>query len=354
MEPLTRFQEDVLADLLQWIHMRSTLYCRANMSAPWGFRVSHREVASFHIVTGGACWLTVEGFDRPVQVSEGDLVILPHGHAHTMTDHPTSPVTRLEDLVPKQPLGRDGIFYSVGQGATTTLVCGGLQLEDQHTNPLLSLLPACMHVQSQPEHSHAWLPALVDLVKSEVSRNRPASEAVILRLSEILFIQAVRSCLSVAAGSDTNWFRALTDPQIGQSLLLILRQPGEPWSVTSLASHVGLSRSAFSARFRQLVGEPPMQYLTRARLAKAATALRNGPATLVEIAHSIGYDSEVAFSKAFKRSFGMAPGAYRQNGRAMSKSARDDAFDKNHSLNGMARASSPSFEASLPRLRRET
>ena len=97
-----------------------------------------------------------------------------------------------------------------------------------------------------------------------------------------------------------------------------------------------------------------MQYLTRARLAKAATALRNGPATLVEIAHSIGYDSEVAFSKAFKRSFGMAPGAYRQNGRAMSRTAREGAFDENHSLNGTARASSPSFEASLPRQRRET
>ena len=354
MEPLTQFQEDVLADLLQSIHMRSTLYCRAKMSAPWGFRVSHREVASFHIVTGGACWLSVEGFDRPMQVNEGDLVILPHGHAHTMTDHPTSPVTRLEDLVPKQPLGKDGIFYSVGQGATTTLVCGGLQLEDQHTNPLISILPAFMHVKSQPDQSHTWLPALVDLVKSEASRNRPAAETVILRLSEILFIQAVRSCLSVDVDSDTNWFRALKDPQIGQALVLILRQPGEPWSVASLASHVGLSRSAFSARFRQLVGEPPMQYLTRARLAKATAALRTGPATLVEIAHSIGYDSEVAFSKAFKRSVGMAPGAYRQNGRAMNRAARDDAIDKNPLLNGTARASSARPEASPPRRRRET
>src|SRR6266516_6916495 len=118
METLTHFQEDVLGDVLRSIHMRSTLYCRANMSAPWGFRVSHREVASFHIVTGGACWLSVEGFDRLVQVSEGDLVILPHGHAHTMSDHPTSLVTRLEDLEPKQPIGKDGIFYMVGQGAT--------------------------------------------------------------------------------------------------------------------------------------------------------------------------------------------------------------------------------------------
>ncbi len=349
METLTHFQEDVLADLLQSIHMRSTLYCRANMSAPWGFRVSHREVASFHIVTGGACWLSVEGFDRLVQVSEGDLVILPHGHAHTMSDHPTSLVTRLEDLEPKQPIGKDGIFYSVGQGATTTLVCGGLQLEEQHTNPLLSLLPAFMHVKSQPEQSQSWLPSLVDLVKLETSRNRPAAETVILRLSEILFIQAVRSCLSVADGGDTNWFRALKDPQIGQALVLILRRPGEPWSVKSLGSYVGLSRSAFSARFRQLVGEPPMQYLTRARLAKATAALRTGPATLVEIAHSIGYDSEVAFSKAFKRFFGMAPGNYRMN-----RTARDSAFDKNPLLNGMARASSPLFEASPPQRRRET
>jgi AraC-like DNA-binding protein/mannose-6-phosphate isomerase-like protein (cupin superfamily) len=317
MEPLTQFQEDVLADLLQSIHMRSTLYCRAKMSAPWGFRVSNREVASFHIVTRGACWLTVEGFNRPVQISEGDLVILPHGHAHTMTDYPTSPVTRLEDLVPKQPVGKDGIFYSVGQGASTTLVCGGLQLEDHITNPLLSILPACIHIKSQPEQSNSWLPAIVDLVKSEASIHRPAAETVILRLSEILFIQAIRYCLSADADSDTNWFRALKDPQIGQALVLILRQPGEPWSVESLASHVGLSRSAFSARFRQLVGEPPMQYLTRARLAKAAAALRTGPATLFEIAHSIGYDSEVAFSKAFKRYVGMAPGAYRQNGRTI-------------------------------------
>jgi transcriptional regulator GlxA family with amidase domain len=179
-----------------------------------------------------------------------------------------------------------------------------------------------MHLKSQPERSNSWLPALVDLVRSEAIKNRPAAETVILRLSEILFIQAVRSCLSTESDGNANWFRALKDPQIGQALVLILRQPGEPWSVESLASDVGLSRSAFSARFRQLVDEPPMRYLTRARLAKAAAALRNGPATLVEIAHSIGYDSEVAFSKAFKRSFGMAPGAYRQGGRQLSQAGR--------------------------------
>jgi AraC-like DNA-binding protein len=340
MESLTQFQEDVLTDLLQSIHLKSTLYCRAQMRAPWGFRVSHREVASFHIVTGGACWLSIDGFDRPVQVGEGDLVILPHGHAHTMTDHPASPVTRLEDLVPKQPVGRDGIFYSVGHGAVTTLVCGGLQLEDQITNPLISILPTFIHMSSQPEQVNSWLPAIVDLVKSEASINRPAAETVIKRLSEILFIQAIRYCLSTDGEGSVSWFRALKDPQIGQSLVLMLRQPDEPWTVESLASRVGLSRSAFSARFRQLTGEPPMQYLTRARLTKAAAALRGGPATLVEIAQSIGYDSEVAFSKAFKRYFGIAPGAYRQGRRSQTEIGT---LDNNHSLNGRAPRSTGAF-----------
>src|SRR6266567_9229607 len=109
LETLTHFQEDVLGDVLQSIHLHSTLYCRAKMGAPWGFRVSRREVASFHIVTGGTSWLTVEGLDQPVLLTRGDLVILPHGHAHTMTDHPNTPVTMLEDLVLTRPGEKDGI-----------------------------------------------------------------------------------------------------------------------------------------------------------------------------------------------------------------------------------------------------
>ena len=314
-ELLTHFQEDVLADIMQSIRLQSTLYCRANMSAPWGFSVSRREVVSFHVVTGGTCWLTVEGIDKPVLLTEGDLAILPHGHAHTMTDHPGTPVTRLEDLVRKRPREQDGKFYSMVQGAVTTLVCGGLQLEDDTTNPLYSILPAFLHMKSQHGQSNPWLQPIVQLVKAEASVYQPAAEAIITRLSEILFIQAVRAYMSSASEGNAGWFRALKDPQIGQALALIQRQPDEAWTVESLASRVSLSRSAFSAKFKQLVGEPPMQYLTRVRLTKAAALLRTQPATLVEVALSIGYDSEVAFSKAFKRYLGVAPGAYRQGKR---------------------------------------
>ena len=316
MEPLTHFQEDVLADILQSIRLHSTLYCRAKMSAPWGFRVSRRQVASFHIVTGGKCWLTVEGINQPLLLTEGDLVILPHGHAHSMTDHPETPVTRLEDLRPKQPVKEDGIFYSLGQGAVTTLVCGGLQLEDYATNPVYSLLPTFIHMKSQYGQANAWLEAIVKLVKLEASANQPDAETIITRLSEILFIRAVRSYMSVVGDGKTGWFGALKDPQIGQALALIQHRPGDPWTVESLASRVSLSRSAFSAKFKQLVGESPMQYITRVRLTKAAASLRANSATLVEVAASVGYDSEVAFSKAFKRQFGIAPGAYRQGKRS--------------------------------------
>jgi AraC-like DNA-binding protein len=228
-----------------------------------------------------------------------------------MTDHPKSPVTMLEDLKPKQPVAKNGIFYSMGQGAVTTLVCGGLELEDYSTNPLYSILPAFIRMRSNDEYSFPWLQAIVELVRVEASVNRVEAETVITRLSELLFIQAVRAYIRTVGDRNVGWLGALKDPQIGQALALIQHQPGEAWTVGSLACRVSLSRSAFSAKFRQLVGEPPMQYITRVRLTKAAASLRTHPATLVEVATSVGYESEVAFSKAFKRYFGIAPGAYR-------------------------------------------
>jgi AraC-like DNA-binding protein len=259
----------------------------------------------------------VEGIDQPTLLTEGDLVILPHGHAHTLTDQPNSPVTRLEDLTPAHPVEQDGLFYSGGRGAVTTLICGGIQLQDHRTNPLLLMLPAFVHIRSQHGQKMPSLLAVVQLVKAEASANRPEAEAVITRLSEILFIQAARVYLATVSDGDAGWLGALRDPQIGQALALIQRQPDELWTVEALARCVSLSRSAFSAKFRLLVGEPPMQYLTRVRLTKAAALLRTHQATLLEVARSVGYDSEVAFSKAFKRFFGMAPGAYRQGKRPL-------------------------------------
>src|SRR5260370_11799863 len=249
--------------------------------------------------------------EEPVLLTEGDLVILPHGHAHTMTDHPKSPVTMLEDLKPKQSVAKNGIFYSMGQGAVTTLVCGGLELEDYSTNPLYSILPAFIHMRSKDEYSIPWLQASVELVRIEASVNRVEAETVITRLSELLFIQAVRAYIRTIGDRNVGWLGALKDPQIGQALALIQHQPGEAWTVGSLACRVSLSRSAFSAKFRQLVGEPPMQYITRVRLTNAVASLRTHPAPLLQPHTSVLYDSALAFTITSNRFFSIAPGAYR-------------------------------------------
>lgn len=316
MKPLTRLQRDVLGDVLISLHLRSSLYCRAIMRAPWGLSISRRAVASFHVVTAGTGWLSVEGADAPVLLSEGDLVILPHGHAHTLTDQPGTPVIRLEDLEPADAAEVAGVFSGGGGGAVTTLVCGELRFEDYPTHPLFSILPPCMHLRSQHSRSAPPLRTLVRLVRTEASESRLAADMVITRLSEVLFIQAVRAQLDAMSDSAAGWLGALADPQIGQAMALIQRQPEEPWTVESLAGRVGLSRSAFSAKFRRLVGESPMQYITRVRLTRAATLLRTQAAPLTVVATAVGYDSDVAFSKAFKRTFGMAPGAYRRGRRS--------------------------------------
>src|SRR5262249_9295853 len=221
-------------------------------------------------------------------------------------------VSRLEDAAPKQSGAQLRLVSQGGPGAVTTLVCGGFQLEEETTNPLISILPPVLHLSGQQEQAVPSWQAIVQLVQTEASANRLAATMMITRCSELLFLQAVRAYLSSAGDGHVGWYSALKDPQIGQALVFIQRQPGESWTVESLARRVSLSRSAFSAKFTQLVGEPPMQYLTRVRLTKAAALLRTRPATLVEVALSVGYDSEVAFSKTFKRYFGMAPGAYRQ------------------------------------------
>jgi AraC-like DNA-binding protein len=312
MDLLTQFEEDVFADLLRSIHLQSALYCRAHLSAPWGLSVPRRQVAVFHIVTAGTCWLTVEGADKPVFLSTGDLLILPHGHAHAVTDQPTTPVTAFEDFVSRYPPDKYGRVYGGGQGTQSTLVCGEYQLEEYATNPLYTLLPTCLSAGSRQRHADPWIKMIVQLVRIEAQGRQPGAETVITRLSEILFLHVVRDYLSGHGDDQAGWLRALRDPQIGQALALIHQQPEERWTVESLARRVGLSRSALSAKFTKLVGRPPLHYLTDVRLTKAAALLRTQSATVIAAASSVGYDSEVAFSKAFKRRFGAAPGTYRR------------------------------------------
>src|SRR5262249_2204959 len=191
--------------------------------------------------------------------------------------------------------------------------CGGFLLDHPHTNPLLASLPPVLHLSAGRGRSVPWLGATLDWIESEVNARSPGSEAVTTRLCEILFIEALRDHFARSEAAESGWLRALADPAIGPALALIHRQPEARWTVGSLARRLAMSRSSFASKFDSLLGEPPLHYLTRCRLNKAAGLLRTNHAKVAEIAQLVGYESEAAFSKAFKRLFQVGPGEFRRS-----------------------------------------
>jgi AraC-like DNA-binding protein len=308
--------EDVLNDVLSHLHVRGAVYCRSELRAPWAFSVNRRPTGGFHAITDGKAWLEVEGENRKILVSVGDLVVLPHGHAHIMSDRPESLPTPLDEIIAQNPL-EDGIRLKMGgRGPSTVLLCGGFQFEGRSTSPLLRNLPNIIHISGKERRSVNWLRATLRQIDIETKSGQPGAMALIARLSDILFIQAVRAYISSLDGREGNrnngWLRALRDPQIGAAISFIHQQPEHEWKVASLSSKVGMSRSAFSDKFRALVGVPPLKYVAQWRVHKAIWLLRTSDAKIADIAGRVGYDSEVSLSRAFKRFNDTSPGSYRR------------------------------------------
>jgi AraC family transcriptional regulator, alkane utilization regulator len=302
---------DSVSQILRLLRVRSTVYCRSVMHAPWGFGVEAHGNPAFHVVTSGSCWLEIEGEPEQVALQTGDLVIAPTGARHWIRDDPESPAVELEEILAARPSQEHRRLYYGGAGRATELLCGGFGLEGTHAHPILRALPAALRVRAVNGHPVPWLAATLELLNQEMGSDAPGSDEVVSRLAETLLTQALRVALAELAASDEAGVRALSDPQIATAIALIHREPERGWSVGELASETALSRSAFAARFRVLVGESPKRYITRTRLAHAAALLRKTDASLAEIGARAGYASEFSFGKAFKRTFGVAPGTYR-------------------------------------------
>jgi AraC-like DNA-binding protein len=307
---------DVLTDVLETVRVGAACYGRVEAAAPWGIGVdADEEDAKFHVVLSGECWLDVEG-QEPIHLSGGDLVAVPHGHAHTLRDVPGSPIRPLTDLI-TTPSGKcQSSIITGGDGASATLVTGSFHFEDRRNNPLLSVLPPVIVLPGEMSRNVHWLEPTLKFIACEAASGRPGAQTVVSRLADVLFIQIVRGYLATLPPGASGWLGALGDSQIGAALGLIHQSPELDWTVQSLAARVAMSRSAFASRFARLVGEPPLAYVTRWRMQKAAGLLRQSSSTLAEIAERVGYDSEAAFSKAFKRAVGSAPGAYRRAAKA--------------------------------------
>jgi AraC-like DNA-binding protein len=302
---------DALTDVLRTLHLNSRVFSYSELTAPWALELPPSPYAYFHVVERSGGWLRLKDEKEARPIAGGDLIVIPHGGGHIVGSGP-----RVKPLSLKQFVGLaddDGLVKHGGGGPETHLVCGVFEFGNGMDNPLISLLPRLIHVREAREHAGGWLDSTLRQLIYEARFTRPGSQIMVTRLTDLIFVQAVRAWLALQPKDEGGWLGALRDRQIGQALGLIHREPAQNWSVESLADRVSMSRSKFAAKFKRLVRESPLAYLTRLRLNQAAALLVESDLTVSEVAHQIGYESETAFSSAFKRRYKAAPGTYRRD-----------------------------------------
>ena len=294
---------DGLSEMLRSLRIRTAVFCRSDMRAPWGFGVRAHGRAAFHVLLEGSCHLEVEGVEEPINLHAGDLVVLPRGPGHTLRSNQGAPAEWLDDILERTP-PVDGQLRYGGGGARTDLICGVFGIEAGEAVPILKALPTVALVRKAD--GAPWLGPLLELIKAEVASFVPGADSVVARLADILMLQAIRHSIESVNGNEV-----VFDSQVAQILRLMREEPQHAWTINELARAVLSSRTSLAERFRLATGMPPMRYLTRLRIASAARELGASTATLAEIAPRVGYSSDIALSKAFRREMGVSPREYR-------------------------------------------
>jgi AraC family transcriptional regulator, activator of mtrCDE len=307
---------DTLSAMLEAVRIRGSVYFWASFAPPWGVRVPEFEhVVRYHVVLRGHCWVRVDGSDEPICLQAGDLVAVPHGRPHTLSDKPKGPYTTLDRLLQQNPLTGDGALLVGDQdaGLQTRLVCGHFAHEaDDDEHPLFRWLPPFIVVRGVASSETRWLDDMLRFISREVAASGPGTTAIVARLSEILFVQTLRSHVAAQPDQAVGWAGFL-DPNLGRALARIHEDPGRRWSLPALAKLAGLSRTAFSVRFLRMMGMTPFDYLTRWRMTCAKQQLRTSTRSVADTALELGYQSEAAFHRAFTRHYGVGPGAFRRS-----------------------------------------
>ncbi|HTB23071.1 MAG TPA: AraC family transcriptional regulator [bacterium] len=302
---------DILTEVLGLLRLQNLVYGRLELSAPWGLEFPNQAWhVPFYIVARGSCVLGMEG-SEDLPISAGDMVFLPHGGLHTLKDVAGSKVKPAEQVVTACFAQEQAMTVQHGGGGAETLLLGGLfRFESGAFAPFVRSLPDQIHLKGDGSAA-LWLEAVRQQLLAETLGTQPGAKIMVSRLADVLFIQALRAHINSCKKKEGGWLLALQDANLGAAITRIHQEPGKPWTVESLAEAAGMSRSAFAARFAGLVGEGPLAYLTRWRMDKAAELLKNR-LPVAAVAKRMGYASIPAFSRAFKRHRGTAPGALRK------------------------------------------
>jgi AraC-like DNA-binding protein len=319
----------VLSDVLRTVRLTGALFFPMEVSSPWVDEVpaatafaplvlpGAQHVVSYHIVTEGSCWAALRG-DPSVRLEAGDILVIPHGDAYSMSSAPglrsEAPPDAVLTFFREMTAGRLPAVVLEGGGGPqrAAVICGFLGCDVRPFNPVLETLPRLVHlrrpsVSSGPDR----LDHVIEFALMEARQRRSGGRCVLLRLSEVLFVEVVRRYLDALPSGQSGWLAGLRDPIVGRALAALHDRPVQAWTMERLAKDVGASRSSLAERFTQYVGQPPMRYLAQWRMQLAARLLSDGTAKVSAVALDVGYDSEAAFSRAFKKIVGMAPAAWR-------------------------------------------
>jgi len=309
--PLLPASADPLGETLHMLRLTGTLYCRGEFTVPFAIEIPQLDgVMTFLVVTSGRCWLQLQGTAAHL-LEQGSLTLIPHGTPHIISSDPEVPAAALFDLPVEKVSDRYERMQYGGGGELTRTMYGVVRFDDVAAQHLIRLLPETIQIDGWDDDASGWLRSTLQFIASEAAVLKPGGETVITRLADVVVIQAIRSWLESSPAAEQGWLAALRDRQIGRALALIHRSPEQEWSVTALAQEACMSRSAFSARFTTMVGSSPGRYLTEWRMQIARTRLLDTSDPISAIASGLGYHSEAAFCRAFKRTFRISPGSIR-------------------------------------------
>jgi AraC-like DNA-binding protein len=318
---------DIISDVLRAVRLTGAIFFDVRAASPWASQAppAHelaplvipgaQAVLEYHVITGGTCFARIVGDDdEPVRLDAGSIVVFPQGHPHVLSSAPEVQATKF-DMRPYHPTARRSsppfrLDTNAGGGEATHMICGFLGFDAKPFNPLVHALPKLLHVAGGYS-GDGWLGSLITATVNESRQRRLGSSSILPKLSELIFIEVVRRHMESLPDRAVGWFAALRDPQVGRALQLIHQDARHPWDLATLARAVGVSRTLLVERFSACVGVAPMSYLVNWRMQLAAGLLAAGSLNIARIAGEVGYESEAAFSRAFKRSTGMPPAAWR-------------------------------------------